>query len=110
LEISGFEESRFEVSSEQVTISQSEAYGPLVTGGYTEQSAKEEHLEKLQVDDVTWWVSLEDVTKVQKKALADLLGSMRFWVALRLAEMRHCSPECRQQILRNLPKAVGKKA
>ncbi|KAF8252002.1 hypothetical protein K440DRAFT_636187 [Wilcoxina mikolae CBS 423.85] len=111
LEIPGFEESKFEeVSSEEVTISQAQAYERLVAGGYTGESAKEEGLEKLQVDNVTWWVCMEDITKVQKKRLVDLLRSMRPWVALRLAEMRHCSPERCQPILRPLPKAVWKKA
>jgi hypothetical protein len=113
LQIPGFEESRFEeleVSSEEATISQVQAYEPLIAGGYTEESAKEEGLEKLQVDDVTWWVGMEDVTKVQKKRLVDLLRSMMSWVVQRLAEMRHCSPKRCQQILRLLPKVVRKKA
>ena len=54
LEILVFKKARFEeVSSEEVTMSQAQAYKPLVAGGYTEESAKEEGLEKLQVDDVT---------------------------------------------------------
>jgi hypothetical protein len=53
---------------------------------------------------------MEDVTKVQKKRLVDVLRSMRPWVALRLAEMRHYSPERWQHILRTLPKDVWKKA
>ncbi|KAF8531568.1 hypothetical protein BDD12DRAFT_902936 [Trichophaea hybrida] len=62
-----------EVSSEEVTASGTLAYEHLVAGGYTEESAKEEELEILQVDDVIWWVCMEDVTKVQKKRLVDLL-------------------------------------
>ncbi|KAF8538299.1 hypothetical protein BDD12DRAFT_885500 [Trichophaea hybrida] len=109
--IPGFQESRFEeldVSSDEATVSQAQTYEPLIAGGCPEELAKEE-LEKLQLDDITWWVCMEDVIKVQKKRLVDLLRSMRPWVVQRLAEMRHCSPKRCQQILRILQKPSGRK-
>ncbi|KAL7274579.1 hypothetical protein RUND412_002502 [Rhizina undulata] len=64
----------------------------LVFTGYLEESVDEEGLEALKVDDVTWWVCMEEASELQKQRLPRILREYKSWVALNLNKMRHCDP------------------
>jgi hypothetical protein len=61
--------------------------------GYTKETASEEGLIAFVVDDITWWVCLEDISTTQEKRLRDIQRRNRLFVATSVYEMRHCPPE-----------------
>jgi hypothetical protein len=87
-----------------------EAFKEPFIAGYTTESAQQEGLSAFQVDDVTWWVCLEDVKPEQQHRLRELLRRMRPWVALNMGEMRHCEPALCQHTLKPLPNAKWMRA
>jgi transposase InsO family protein len=79
-------------------VSEAEDTIPMeVTADYTEESAQLEGLQAMQVDDVTWWVCLEDVSERQLERLQSILRKYRPFVAKSVLEMKHC-PE---QVIRH---------
>jgi len=64
-----------------------------MTAEYNEESASLVGLQPFQIDDVTWWVCLDDVSKGQLERLASILRRYRPFVAKSVLDMRHCSEE-----------------
>jgi hypothetical protein len=60
---------------------------------YTKETVAEQGLTEFAVDDITWWVCLEDVSIAQEKRPRDIRRKNRPYVATSVHEMRYYSPE-----------------